>query len=193
MKTYSARASELQPRWYVFDAQDQVLGRFATQVAHVLRGKHKPTYTPSINGGDFVIVINAEKIAVTGNRLEDKLYHRHSGYPGGLKTETLRQSLEKHPERPIEIAVKGMLPHNRLGADMLARLKVYVGPNHPHQAQMPVAWNGPVPEMHVDIVRDDPLYTGRHHRTEDEDEIEFIDAVDGDADIDTEEEAEDEE
>jgi len=190
MKTYSARASELQPRWYVFDAQDQVLGRFATQVAHVLRGKHKPTYTPSINGGDFVIVINAEKIAVTGNRMEDKLYRRHSGYPGGLKTETLRQSLEKHPERPIEIAVKGMLPHNRQGADMLARLKVYAGPSHPHQAQMPVVWNGPTPEMHVDIVRDDPLYTGRQHRNADEDEIDFVDAADDD--IDTEEEVEEE-
>ncbi|HEU5369900.1 MAG TPA: 50S ribosomal protein L13 [Ktedonobacterales bacterium] len=140
MKTYSARASELQPRWYVIDAEGQILGRLATQIAQVLRGKHKPTFTPHLNSGDFVIVVNASKIQVTGKRLDQKIYYRHSQYPGGLKTETLRQVLAKHPDRAIRHAVKGMLPHNRLGDDMLDRLKVYGGPDHPHQAQKPVPW-----------------------------------------------------
>ncbi|HEV2235534.1 MAG TPA: 50S ribosomal protein L13 [Ktedonobacterales bacterium] len=142
-KTYSAKIGELDPQWYVFDAEGVVLGRLATQVAQVLRGKHKPTFTPHLNCGDFVIVINAAKIAVTGNRLDDKIYYRHSQYPGGMKTETLRHLLARKPEAVIERAVKGMLPHNHLGADILSRLKVYPGATHPHQSQKPVPWTGP--------------------------------------------------
>jgi large subunit ribosomal protein L13 len=143
-KTYSARAADLQPTWYVIDAEGQVLGRLASQIAQILRGKHKPTFTPHLQSGDFVIVINAEKIAVTGNRLDQKIYYRHSQYPGGLKQQTLRQVLEgKHPERAVEHAVRGMVMHNRLGARIMSRLKVYAGPDHPHQAQKPVPWTGP--------------------------------------------------
>jgi large subunit ribosomal protein L13 len=141
MKTYSAKASELEPHWYVIDAEGQILGRLATQIAQVLRGKHKPTFTPHLNCGDFVIVVNAAKVEVTGKRLDQKMYYRHSQYPGGLKTESLRQMLARHPDRVIQHAVKGMLPHNRLGDDMMDRLKVYGGPNHPHQAQKPVLWS----------------------------------------------------
>ncbi|HKD76542.1 MAG TPA: 50S ribosomal protein L13, partial [Ktedonobacterales bacterium] len=130
MTTYSARASELEPRWYVIDAQDMVLGRLASQIAQILRGKHKPTFTPNQNCGDFVIVINAAKVAVTGKRLDQKMYYHHSGYPGGLRTETLRQVLARHPDRAIQSAVKGMLPHNRLGDAIMARLKIYGGPHH---------------------------------------------------------------
>lgn len=144
MKTYSAKAADLQPNWYVIDAEGQVLGRLATQIAHILRGKHKPTFTPHLNSGDFVIVINAEKIAVTGNRLDSKVYYRHSQYPGGLKKTTLRQTLEgKHPERALEHAVRGMVMHNRLGTQVMSRLKIYAGPTHPHEAQKPVLWTGP--------------------------------------------------
>ena len=139
-KTYSVKRDELLARWYVIDAEGLVLGRLATQIATILRGKHKPTYSPHLNGGDFVIVVNAAKVAVTGNRLDQKMYYRHSQYPGGLKQETLRDVLKKHPERVIERAVKGMIPHNRLGAQMLQRLKVYAGPEHPHQAQQPIVW-----------------------------------------------------
>jgi large subunit ribosomal protein L13 len=139
-KTYSVKRDELLARWYVIDAEGQVLGRLATQIATILRGKHKPTFSPHLNGGDFVIVVNAAKVAVTGNRLDQKVYYHHSQYPGGLKQETLRDALKKHPERVIERAVKGMIPHNRLGAQMLQRLKVYAGPEHPHQAQQPVVW-----------------------------------------------------
>ena len=143
-KTYSAKAADLQPQWYVIDAEDQVLGRLATQIAHILRGKHKPTFTPHLNSGDFVVVINAEKIATTGKRLDQKVYYRHSGYPGGLKTTTLRQTLEgKHPERALEHAVRGMVMHNRLGTQIMGRLKIYSGPTHPHEAQKPVVWTGP--------------------------------------------------
>ena len=145
-KTYSAKRDDLDPRWYVIDAENQVLGRLATEIAQVLRGKVKPTFTPHMNGGDFVIVVNAAKVAVTRGREDKKIYSRHSQYPGGLKQETLRQALEKHPERVIERAVKGMLPHNHLGADMLRRLKVYGGPDHPHEAQQPVAWERPTAE-----------------------------------------------
>ncbi len=145
-KTYSAKRDELEARWYVIDAENMVLGRLASQVATILRGKHKPTFTPHMNGGDFVIVVNAEKVAVTGNRLDQKLYYRHSQYPGGLKIETLRQALERHPERVIERAVKGMLPRNRLGEDIRLRMKVYAGPTHPHQAQKPEPWTTPTPE-----------------------------------------------
>jgi large subunit ribosomal protein L13 len=144
MKTYSAKAADLDPQWYVIDAEGQVLGRLASQIAQILRGKHKPTFTPHLNSGDFVIVINADKIAVTGKRLDQKVYYRHSQYPGGLKQVTLRQVLQgKHPERAIEHAVRGMVMHNRLGADIMRRLKIYAGPEHPHQAQKPVRWTGP--------------------------------------------------
>ncbi|HLI90100.1 MAG TPA: 50S ribosomal protein L13 [Ktedonobacteraceae bacterium] len=144
MKTYSAKAADLQPQWYVIDAEGQVLGHVASQIAHILRGKHKPTFTPHLNCGDFVIVINAEKIVVTGRRLDQKIYYRHSGYPGGLKQETLRQVLQgKHPERALEHAVRGMVMHNRLGRQIMKRLKVYAGPSHPHEAQKPVPWTGP--------------------------------------------------
>jgi len=148
-KTYSAKRDDLDARWYVIDAENKVLGRLATEIAQVLRGKFKPTFTPHMNGGDFVIVINAAKVAVTRGREDKKVYYRHSGYPGGLREETLRQALEKHPERVIERAVKGMLPHNRLGADMLRRLKVYGGPSHPHEAQQPKVWERPTVEAIV--------------------------------------------
>jgi len=144
MKTYSAKAADLQPKWYVIDAEGQVLGRLAAQIAQILRGKHKPSFTPHLNSGDFVIVINAEKVAVTRNRLDQKIYYTHSQYPGGLKQKTLRQVLEgKFPERAIEHAVRGMVMHNRLGAQIMSRLKVYSGANHPHQAQQPIVWTGP--------------------------------------------------
>lgn len=144
MKTYSAKAADLQPTWYVIDAEGQVLGRLASQIAQILRGKHKPTFTPHLQSGDFVVVINADKIAVTGRRMEQKVYYRHTQYPGGLKKTTLRQTLEgKHPERALEHAVRGMVMHNRLGARIMKRLKVYAGPDHPHQAQKPVVWTGP--------------------------------------------------
>jgi large subunit ribosomal protein L13 len=142
-KTYSAKASELTANWYVVDAEGVVLGRLATEVAQILRGKFKPTYTPHMNGGDFVIVINASKIAVTGKRLEDKMYYRHSQFPGGLKTESLGHLLARKPQAVIERAVRGMLPHNRLGDDIMGRLKVYPGPSHPHRAQKPVPWSRP--------------------------------------------------
>jgi large subunit ribosomal protein L13 len=144
MKTYSAKAGELNPQWYVIDAEGQVLGRLASQIAQILRGKHKPTYTPHMPCGDFVIVINADKIAVTGRRLDQKMYYRHSQYPGGLKTTSLRKVLEgRFPERALQHAVRGMVMHNSLGATMMSRLKIYAGPNHPHQAQKPIPWTGP--------------------------------------------------
>lgn len=144
MKTYSAKAADLQPQWYVIDAEGQVLGRLASEIAQILRGKHKPMFTPHLPCGDFVIVINADKIAVTGKRLDQKVYYRHSQYPGGLKKTTLRQTLEgKFPERALIHAVRGMVMHNRLGAKLMKRLKVYTGPDHPHQAQKPIPWRGP--------------------------------------------------
>jgi large subunit ribosomal protein L13 len=136
-KTYMAKPGEVTREWYVVDASGKTLGRLATEIARILRGKHKPQYTPHVDVGDFVIVINAEKIAVTGRKLDQKRYYRHSGYPGGLRSITLRRMLEKHPERVIRLAVKGMLPKNRLGRRMLKKLKVYAGPEHPHQAQQP--------------------------------------------------------
>jgi large subunit ribosomal protein L13 len=142
-KTYSPKLSELSAQWYLVDADGMVLGRLASTVAQILRGKHKPTFAPHMNGGDYVIVINASKVAVTGNRLDQKLYYRHSQYPGGLKTETLRHLLARKPEAAIERAVLGMLPQNRLGDDILSRLKVYPGPTHPHHAQKPVPWQAP--------------------------------------------------
>lgn len=145
-KTYSATAGELNPRWYIIDAKGLVLGRLATEAATILKGKWKPSYTPHLLSGDYLIVVNAAQVDVTRNRRELKIYFRHTQYPGGAKMETLRQALERHPERVIERAVRGMLPHNRLGDDMMGRLKVYAGPGHPHQAQKPVAWTRPTAE-----------------------------------------------
>ena len=137
MKTYVANSNDRQRDWLVVDATGQTLGRLATRIATALRGKNKPTYTPHVDTGDFVIVINAEKIAVTGNKLADKKYYRHSGYPGGLKVRTLAEQLERRPEEVIRKAVKGMLPRNRLSRKQLTKLKVYAGPEHPHVAQKP--------------------------------------------------------
>ena len=137
MKTYVANPQDRQRDWVVVDASGQTLGRLATQIADVLRGKRKPEYTPHVDTGDFVIVVNAEKIVVTGNKLNDKLYHRHSGYPGGLKSRTLQEQLERRPEEVIRKAVKGMLPRNRLARRQITKLKVYAGPDHPHVAQKP--------------------------------------------------------
>ena len=137
MKTYSAPAGEIEQKWLLVDADGQTLGRLATHIAMVLRGKHKPTYTPHIDTGDFVVVVNAEKIAVTGQKLDQKLYHRHSGYPGGLRTRTLREQLDRQPTEVLRKAVKGMLPRNRLSRAQLTKLKIYAGPVHPHEAQAP--------------------------------------------------------
>ncbi len=137
MKTFSAKPAEVEHDWWVVDAQGQTLGRLATRIATILRGKHKPIYTPHVDTGDFIIVVNAEKIKVTGDKLDAKIYYRHSGYPGGLRERTLREQLQKFPERPIHAAVKGMLPKNTLGRNMLRKLKVYAGPEHPHAAQQP--------------------------------------------------------
>ena len=137
MKTYQATPKDRERVWYVVDAENKTLGRLATQIANVLRGKRKATYTPHIDVGDFVIVVNAEKVAVTGKKREDKRYWRHSGYPGGIRFQTLGDLLEKRPEEVIRKAVKGMLPRNRLGRQQLRKLKIYAGPDHPHQAQKP--------------------------------------------------------
>jgi large subunit ribosomal protein L13 len=136
MKTYSTKASDLKPAWHVIDASGRTLGRLASEVATLLMGKRKPIYTPHLNTGDFVVVLNASKVRVTGRKAEQKTYYRHSGYPGGLKSVTYTKLMETHPTRVIEHAVKGMLPHNRLGRDMLRRLKVYAGDVHPHEAQV---------------------------------------------------------
>ncbi len=137
MKTYTAKASDIERTWYVVDAEGQTLGRLASEIAKVLRGKHKPTFTPHMDTGDYVIVVNAEKIQVTGRKMDQKFYYRHSGYPGGLKSISLRVQLQKHPTRVIQAAVRGMLPKNRLGRAMIKKLKVYAGDSHPHQAQQP--------------------------------------------------------
>jgi len=137
MKTYSAKPGEVQRDWYLVDADGKTLGRLATQIAARLRGKGKPQYTPHVDTGDFVVVVNAEKVHVTGNKLDDKLYHRHSGYPGGLRTRTLREQLDRQPAEVLRKAVKGMLPRNRLGRAQLTKLKIYAGPEHPHEAQAP--------------------------------------------------------
>jgi large subunit ribosomal protein L13 len=136
MKTYSVKGGEIEKAWHVVDATDQTLGRLASGVAAVLMGKHKPSYSPHLDMGDFVVVINAEKVRVTGNKREDKIYYRHTGYMGGLKERTLGEMLERRPERVIELAVRGMLPKNKLGRKMLGHLKVYAGPDHPHGAQV---------------------------------------------------------
>jgi large subunit ribosomal protein L13 len=138
-KTYYPKAGEIEPQWYVLDAEDMNLGRLAARIARLLLGKDKPQYTPGVDTGDFVIVINADKISVTGNRLDEKIYYRHSGFPGGLKKISMRDQLAKHPERVLEAAVKGMLPHNRMGRKLIRKLKVYSGPDHPHSAQQPKA------------------------------------------------------
>ena len=137
MKTYSAKASDVEQAWWVVNAEGKTLGRMATQIATILRGKHKPIYTPNVDTGDYVIVVNAEKIHVTGQKLDQKIYYRHSGYPGGLRERTLREQLDRFPDRPIMAAVKGMLPKSKLGRAMLKKLKVYSGPEHPHAAQKP--------------------------------------------------------
>lgn len=137
MRTYMAKPEEIERQWYVVDATGKTLGRLATKVADILRGKHKPIYTPHVDTGDYVIVINAEKIELTGKKWEQKKYYRHSGYPGGLKEITYDKLLKKNPEFIIEKAVRGMIPHNRLGRQIIKKLKVYAGPDHPHQAQQP--------------------------------------------------------
>ena len=136
-KTYVAKPGDVERAWYVVDATDQTLGRLATRIATVLRGKHKAQYTPHEDVGDFVVVVNAEKIKVTGNKLDQKMYYRHTGYPGGIREISLRRQLELHPNRVIEHAVKGMLPHGPLGRRQLKKLRVYAGPEHPHAAQQP--------------------------------------------------------
>ena len=137
MKTYSAKKGEVTRDWYIVDADGQILGRLATQIADRLRGKGKPQFTPHVDTGDFVVVVNAEKIAVTGNKLDDKLYYRHSGYPGGLRSRTFDEMQRRRPEEIIRLAVKGMMPRNRLARKQLTKLKIYAGPEHPHAAQKP--------------------------------------------------------
>lgn len=140
-KTYYPKASEIDRKWYVADANGQNLGRFAARLAHVLLGKHKPSFTPGVEMGDYVVVINAERVTVTGTKtsmkMDTKMYHHHSGYPGGLKSVSLREQLRTHPDRVVRDAVWGMLPHNKMGRSLLKRLKVYAGPNHPHTLQTP--------------------------------------------------------
>jgi large subunit ribosomal protein L13 len=138
VRTFSPRAADIQRQWHVIDAEDVVLGRLASQAAILLRGKHKPIYAPHIDTGDFVIVVNAAKVALSGNKLQDKRAYRHSGYPGGIRSVSYAELMAKNPERAVEKAVKGMLPKNTLGRQMLRKLKVYAGPEHPHQAQQPV-------------------------------------------------------
>jgi len=141
-KTWNAKPGEVDRRWYVVDAEGQTLGRLATRIADTLRGKNKAQYTPHVDTGDFVVVVNAEKITVTGKKLDDKIYYRHSGYPGGLRQRTLREQLERRPTEVLRKAVKGMLPRNRLARTQLTKLKIYSGPEHPHEAQGPA----PLPE-----------------------------------------------
>jgi large subunit ribosomal protein L13 len=140
MRTFSLRAADVQRDWYVVDAEGQVLGRLATQIALLLRGKHKPTFTPSMDGGDFVIVVNADKVMLTGRKVEQKMYYRHSGYPGGMREIPFKEMMAKHPDRVIRLAVKGMLPKTRMGRKMLRKLRVYAGPEHPHAAQKPMVY-----------------------------------------------------
>ena len=140
MKTYSAKPLEVERKWYLIDANGQTLGRLATTIANILRGKNKPQYTPNVDTGDFVVVINAKGITVTGKKETDKIYYSHSGYPGGLKSISFKDLMEKDPRKAIEKAVKGMLPHNTLGAQQFTKLKVYAGAEHPHEAQKPVVY-----------------------------------------------------
>jgi len=141
MKTFSLKNTEVDRDWVVFNAADKVLGRFATKIADKLRGKDKPTFTPHVDGGDFVVVINAEKVKVTGKKPDQKKYYKHSLYPGGLKEQSYQEVLNNNPERIIENAVRGMLPKNKLGKSMFKKLKVYRGPEHPHESQNPTVWN----------------------------------------------------
>jgi large subunit ribosomal protein L13 len=136
-RTWNAKPGEVEQRWFLVDAEGRTLGRLATQIADTLRGKTKPEYTPHVDTGDFVVVVNAEKIAVTGKKLDDKIYYRHSGYPGGLKQRTLREQLDRRPTEVLRAAVKGMLPRNKLARRQLLKLKIYAGPEHPHEAQRP--------------------------------------------------------
>jgi large subunit ribosomal protein L13 len=147
MNTRTIKASEVSSSWVVFDATDQILGRLAVQAARLLMGKHKPSYSPNIDNGDHVVIVNAEKVRVTGKKLEQKLYRQHSGYPGGLREETLASLLKRHPERVIEHAVRGMIPRTKLGDAMIGKLRVYAGPAHPHQGQVNP---GPVATAHHD-------------------------------------------
>ena len=142
MKTWNAKPTEVERRWYLVDAEGKTLGRLATRIADTLRGKNKAQYTPHVDTGDFVVVVNAEKIAVTGKKLDDKIYYRHSGYPGGLRSRTLREQIDRRPTEVLRKAVKGMLPRNRLARAQLTKLKIYAGPEHPHEAQAPA----PLPE-----------------------------------------------
>ena len=137
MKTYSAKESDLEKKWFVVDAEGKVLGRMATKIADVLRGKNKPIFTPHVDTGDFVVVVNAEKVKLTGTKLANKIYYHHSGYPGGLKSATAKKINEEKPEELIRLAVKGMLPKNKLGSRLITKLKIYRGKDHPHQAQQP--------------------------------------------------------
>ena len=138
MNTFSAKPAEVRRDWYVVDATNKTLGRLSTEIAHRLRGKHKPEYTPHVDTGDYIVVVNAEKVRVTGNKLQDKMYHHHTGYVGNLKSIPLQKLLDEHPERVIEKAVKGMLPRGSLGRQMYAKLKVFAGPEHTHAAQQPI-------------------------------------------------------
>ncbi|MDD3170944.1 MAG: 50S ribosomal protein L13 [Bacilli bacterium] len=140
-KSYMANEQTIERKWFVVDATDLVLGRLSTEVAVLLRGKHKPTFTPHVDCGDYVIIVNAEKVALTGSKLDDKMYYRHSGYPGGLKSRTAKRMLELQPQKVLETSIRGMLPKTKLGDDMYRKLFVYVGPEHPHQAQKPEVYN----------------------------------------------------
>ncbi|HUJ54506.1 MAG TPA: 50S ribosomal protein L13 [Gaiellaceae bacterium] len=141
MKTFSAKPGEIAREWYLVDAEGKTLGRLATQIADTLRGKRKPQYTPHVDTGDFVVVVNADKIAVTGSKLDQKRYYRHSGYPGGLRSRTLREQLERRPTEVLRVAVRGMLPKNRLARQQITKLKIYAGPEHPHASQSPKPLN----------------------------------------------------
>ena len=138
MKTYQPKKEEIDRRWYLVNAEGKILGRLATQLARVLKGKHKPIYTPSVDTGDFIIVVNAKKVSLTGKKMQGKMYYRHTGYPGGIRETPAEKLLARRPTEMIRIAVKGMLPKNSLGRQMLRKLKIYAGPNHPHEAQGPV-------------------------------------------------------
>jgi large subunit ribosomal protein L13 len=142
MSTYMATPQNIERKWYILDATDKPLGRLATEAARLLRGKHKPVYTPNVDSGDHVIILNADKIILTGNKLDQKYHYSHSGYPGGLKATSYKTLLENNPERAIEYAVRGMIPHNKLGRQAFKKLKVYQGSEHPHQAQKPEVWQG---------------------------------------------------
>lgn len=141
MKTYTAKAETVKHDWYLIDATDKILGRLATNIANRLRGKHKPEYTPNVDTGDYIVVVNAELVKVTGNKTKDKKYYRYSGYPGGMKSITFEEMIRRSPERVIQLAVKGMMPKNRLSRSMLGKLKVYAGAEHPHVAQQPKQLN----------------------------------------------------